>query len=114
MNIQMGLSRTIEEVLSQTSDFNSFVDRMRIANRRLTGSTGEMPTAIGGKDANYAGKAEALQEPPLMVRLSSAVELLNAARSDLGAEISYFENLAETATQPAEPKAYAATGRDRA
>ncbi len=94
---QMGLSRVTEEIIGQTSDINGFVERMRTANRRLTGSTGQAPTPLKPPETGYAEKQTTIEEPPLMVRLTNAVELLNAARSDLAAEISYFESLAETA-----------------
>lgn len=94
MGPQRSLSALINEVQSQTDEVRSFTHRLRTANKRLTGGTGEEPPKLSeGRGPTGATIAEV---PPLMVALSIAVEALNGATSDLRAEVTYLENLSET------------------
>jgi hypothetical protein len=93
MGPQKSLSELTDDVRVQTSAVNDFVHRLRAANRRLTGSTGEQPTQL----AQAAARNEVDEMPPLMVGMTIAIEHLNSAMSDLRAEISYMERLSETA-----------------
>jgi len=95
MGPQRSLTSLINEVHSQTAEVNSFVNRLRQANRRLTGSTGESPTVLGaGAVGRLSEKVDEM--PPLMVALTTAMENLNSATADLRAEVGYLETLSET------------------
>ncbi len=98
MGPMKSLSAMANEVRSQTEEVMSFVHRMRDANRRLTGSTGETPQKeVGGPTAP--------QPPnPLLVDLNVAIEHLNGATADLRSEINYFEQMVSE-TGPTEASA---------
>lgn len=97
MGPMKNLSAMADEVRSQTSEVMSLVHRMRDANRRLTGNTGEVPT-----NAAVAGVATKPEANPLLVDLTVAIEHLNGATADLRAEIDYFERtVAEVGVVPA-------------
>lgn len=97
MGPMKNLSTMADEVRSQTAEVMSFVHRMRDANRRLTGNTGEAPTnaAVAGSGAM---KPEA---NPLLVDLTIAIEHLNGATADMRAEIIYFETMVAETGVPA-------------
>lgn len=86
------ISSMIDEVRSQTSEVLNFVDRLRTANRRLTGSTGEQPTPIG----KISGEVAGAKDMPLLEELNTELERLNAATADLRAEVNFFESISET------------------
>lgn len=95
MGPQRSLSGMTEDVNIQTDVIRKCVARMRAANRRLTGGTGEPPTQLAVNNAGSHAPTVA-EAPPLMVALTIAIEANNAAVSDLVSEIDYFENLSET------------------
>lgn len=115
MGPQKSLSNMAEEVRGQTAEVLSFVTRLREANRRLTGSTGESPTQLGGSGRSEAGQIE--DRRPLLVEMTTALEHLNAATADLRDEVSYLEGVSETGAPMNTKEAYvtqgigAATGR---
>ncbi len=69
---QRSLSSLIDEIRGQTADLNAYVERMRAANRRLTGSTGETPTKIGSVGGGTLDANKVSERPPLMVELTMA------------------------------------------
>lgn len=87
------ISSMIAEVRSQTSEVRSFVDRLRAANRHLTGQTGETPPKLS--DAREGGTKTSMQ-PPLLEDLNSELEQLNAATADLRNEVNFLEGISET------------------
>lgn len=94
MGPMRNLTGIIEDIRAQTDEVTSITHRMRSANKRLTGGTGEAPTPL----TNQGGTLSAIKEdePPLMVKLTIVTEKLNQAMAALRAEISYFETLSET------------------
>lgn len=101
MGPMKNLSMMANEVRSQVSEVMSLVHRMRDANRRLTGNTGELPTKGEEAGAPVGMPPEA---NPLLVDLTVAIEHLNGATANLRAEIDYFEaTVAETGVRPVAP-----------
>lgn len=101
MGPMKNLSAMANEVRCQASEVMSLVYRMRDANKRLTGNTGELPTNRVEAGAPVGMPPEA---NPLLVDLTVAIEHLNGATADLRAEINYFETMvAETGVSPSSP-----------
>jgi hypothetical protein len=90
------LSGMNDDVLEQTNEVQSLVRRLRDANRRLTGTTGEAPTPLNAASGGSGEATKLPAPPPLLIRLTQSIEALNAATSDLRAEVSYLENFSET------------------
>lgn len=90
------ISSMIDDVRSQTAEVRSAVQRLRNANRRMVGGTGEAPTPLstGGGQKVQLEPADRL---PLLEDLSVELERLNGATSDLRAELAFLENFTETA-----------------
>lgn len=93
----LSISKMTHQVVEQANEVNALVNRLRAGNRRMTGATGEGPTPIG---TGRGGSESSLKQdqPPLLHGLDHAIEMLNAAMSDLRAEVSYIEGFTETAS----------------
>lgn len=99
MSTDRSLSGMADAVRTETSAVNEMTERLRQANRRLTGGTGQAPTPLNSV-ANSKGATEA-SVPPLMVGLNAEVDGLQLAISNLRNELSYLENHSETVGQGA-------------
>ncbi len=105
------LSSMIAEVRSQTDEVRGAVERLRTANRHMTGNTGESPTPIGSVNAKaLADRAEV----PIMDELNSALEHLNSATADLRAELMHMEGYTETGAPGDANKGYATAAQGQA
>lgn len=102
------ISTMTKQVLEQTSEVHSLVDRLRTASRRMTGSTGEAPTQLAGRGEGPMSKEDS--EPPLLVSLGNAIERLNSATADLRSEVGYLEGFTETARDSTMPMPTVAKG----
>jgi hypothetical protein len=105
------LSALTDEVRAQTAEVHGFVYRMRDANRRLTGSTGEQPTKLERLDGGGRMGDAPTDRNPLLVDLTVATEALNSATAELRAELVYFETMVSETGQDTKSYAANATGR---
>lgn len=86
------LSKMISEVRSQAIEVNSLVGRLRLANRRLSGATGEAPTQLN----SVKGPTAPEPDRPLLEQLNVELERLNSATADLRSEVNHVETYSET------------------
>lgn len=87
------ISGMIDDVKQQTGEIVGATDRLRNANRHLTGGDGRATTPlVPAEQAANSLKGE----PPLMIQLTIAISALDAAMGDLRSEISYLEQHSET------------------
>ncbi len=87
------ISSMIAEVRSQRDEVRGFVERLRNANRHLTGATGETPTKLADVRAQNGGPTTMT---PLLEDLNIELESLNSATADLRDEIGFLETVSET------------------
>jgi len=92
MSTERSLSDMIQTVRNETSNALALADRLRNANRRLTGGTGQAPTPIDRPDAASVKQAE----PPLVIGLNMALDEHQSAIVALENEVTYLERLSET------------------
>lgn len=90
----MTISNMTGEITGLINEASSIVGRLRSANRRLTGETGEEPTQL----ASAVGPKvrDAVETGPLLPELQAAIETLNSKLRDIRLEVSHLENVSET------------------
>lgn len=103
----MGPIRSISgvtmDIINQRDEIRSLIRRLREANRKLTGSTGEAPTPL----AQSAGQAvNATINPPLLVQLTVEAEQLAQSINELRHEVGYLEQFSETANETTDAGSY--------
>lgn len=100
------LSDMTTAVRGRTDEIANTTERLRAANRRLTGSTGQAPVPLtpgGGSADNASVKGE----PPLMLALTVALANLEGAMSEMRAELDYLEQFSETGQSDVVKQAHA-------
>lgn len=90
------ISSMTAEIRSQTEEVWNGVHRVRNANRRMTGSTGEQPTPINVVKGSNVDKID--RELSMLDELSMAIEHLNSATAELRDELACMEGYTETAS----------------
>lgn len=109
MGPMKSISEMIRDVNDQATEIRGMTRRMRDANRRLTGGTGEAPTTLNAVATEDIGKTAA-DARPLLVSLTVALEALNSATSAMRDEISYAETFSETGNDQDEKLPYSSQG----
>jgi hypothetical protein len=91
------ISGVTNDLMIQRDEVRSLIRRLREANRRLTGSTGEAPTPLA---QNAAGQVvNTTITPPLLVQLTVEAEYLAQAVNELRYEVGYLEQFSETGNE---------------